>query len=56
MWSTLTISGVQFGANGQISVVQDSPTLTRITVTVRLPGRTAGEQLPVQLATLISRL
>jgi len=56
MWSTLTISGVPLGAAGQIAVVQDSPTLRRITVTVRLPGRTAGESIPVQLTTLISRL
>ena len=56
MWSTLTISGVPLGATGQISVIQDSPTLRRITVTVRLPGRTAGTTIPVQLATLISRL
>ena len=56
MWSTLAISGVQVGVNGQISVVQDTATLTRITVTVQLPGRTAGAPIPVQLATLISRL
>ena len=56
MWSTLTISGVRLGVDGQISVVQDSPTLRRITVTVQLPGRTAGAPIPVQLATLISRL
>lgn len=56
MWSTLTISGVPLGVDGQISVVQDSPTLRRITVTVQLPGRTAGAPIPVQLATLISRL
>lgn len=57
MWSTLTISGVRLGVNGQISVVQDSPTLRRITVTVQLPARIAGAPpIPVQLATLISRL
>ena len=56
MWSTLTISGVPLGASGQIAVVQDSPTLRRITVTVQLPGRTAGAPVPVQLTTLISRL
>ena len=56
MWSTLTISGIPLGVNGQIAVVQDSPTLRRITVTVQLPGRMAGAPIPVQLATLISRL
>jgi prepilin-type N-terminal cleavage/methylation domain-containing protein len=58
MWSVLTISGVPLGVNGQISVVPEggSPTLRRITVTVQLPGRTAGAPIPVQLITLISRL
>jgi prepilin-type N-terminal cleavage/methylation domain-containing protein len=56
MWSVQTISGVALGANGQISVLQDTPTLRRITVTVQLPGRTAGAPIPVQLTTLISRL
>jgi prepilin-type N-terminal cleavage/methylation domain-containing protein len=56
MWSTLTISGVPLGASGQITVIQDSPTLRRITVTVQLPGRTALAPVPVQLTTLISRL
>ena len=56
MWSTLKISGVPLGANGQVTVVQDSATLRRITVSVQLPGRTAGAPIPVQLTTLISRL
>jgi len=57
MWSILTISGVPLGVRGQIAVVQDSPTLRRITVTVQLPARIAGAQpIPVQLTTLISRL
>ena len=56
MWSVLSISGARLGASGQIAVVQDSPTLRRITVTVQLPGRTAGAPIPVQLTTLISRL
>ena len=56
MWSVLSISGARLGASGQIAVVQDSPTLRRITVTVQLPGRTAGAPIPAQLTTLISRL
>jgi prepilin-type N-terminal cleavage/methylation domain-containing protein len=56
MWSILTSGGIPMGANGQIAVVQTSPTLRRITVTVQLPGRTAGVLIPVQLTTLISRL
>ena len=56
MWSILTNGGVPLGASGQIAVVQNSPTLRRITVTVQLPGRTAGTPIPVQLTTLISRL
>jgi Tfp pilus assembly protein PilV len=56
MWSVLSISGARLGASGQITVVQDSATLRRITVSVQLPGRTAGAPIPVQLTTLISRL
>lgn len=58
MWSVLTNSGVPLLASAQITVAQDSPTLRRITVVVRLPGRTgaAGDLIPVQLTTLISRL
>ncbi len=56
MWSILTNGGVPLGASGQIAVVQTNPTLRRITVTVQLPGRTAGALIPVQLTTLISRL
>jgi 3D (Asp-Asp-Asp) domain-containing protein len=56
MWSIETISGIPLRADGQITVVQDSPTLRRITVTVQLPGRTYGAPIPVQLTTLVSRL
>ena len=56
MWSVLSTSGARLGATGQIAVIQDSPTLRRITVTVQLPGRTAGAPIPAQLTTLISRL
>jgi hypothetical protein len=56
MWSILTISGVPLGVDGQIAVVQDSPTLRRITVSVQLPGPSGGAPIPVQLTTLISRL
>jgi prepilin-type N-terminal cleavage/methylation domain-containing protein len=56
MWSVLSISGARLGASGQITVVQDSATFRRITVSVQLFGRTAGAPIPVQLTTLISRL
>ena len=55
-WSVLSISGARLGATGQIAVVQDSPTLRRITVTVQLPGRTTGAPIPAQLTPPISRL
>lgn len=55
-WSVMTVQGAPLRINGQITVVQDTPTLMRVTVTVQLPGRTAGSPIPVQLTTLISRL
>jgi prepilin-type N-terminal cleavage/methylation domain-containing protein len=55
-WSVMTVQGVPLRVNGQITVVQVTATLMQVTVTVQLPGRTAGPPIPVQLTTLISRL
>jgi len=41
-----------FGARGVISVVNQTATLSRITITITIPGR----QRPVQIATLVSRM
>jgi len=51
-WQSLGVGSVPFGARGQISVVNQTATLRRITITVPVPGRGAT----VQLATLISKL
>ena len=51
-WSTLAASGVTFGGVGQVTVVNQTASLTQVTVTVTVPGRTTG----VRLDTLISRL
>lgn len=51
MWSTMTVSGVPLGGTGRITVVDQSPTLRLVTVTVSVAGRP-----DVQLSTLISRL
>jgi len=56
MWSTLSASGVPLGVRGLVNVISPSATLRQITVTVFLRGRTATDTVPVQLATLISRL
>jgi prepilin-type N-terminal cleavage/methylation domain-containing protein len=50
-WPTLAASGVTFGGTGQVFVNQNG-SLTQITVTVTVPGRTTG----VRLDTVISRL
>ena len=55
-WDVLTASGTPFGARGQIAVVSPSATLRQITVTVFVRGHAAGEELPLTLSTLISRL
>ena len=55
-WSVLTASGTAFGARGQVSVANPTATLRVVTVTVFLRGRSAGEELPLTLATTISRL
>jgi prepilin-type N-terminal cleavage/methylation domain-containing protein len=55
-WSVLTASGTAFGARGQVAVASPSTTLRVVTVTVVLRGRSAGEELPLTLATTISRL
>jgi prepilin-type N-terminal cleavage/methylation domain-containing protein len=41
-----------FGARGVISVVDQTPTLRRITITITIPGRTKT----VRIATLVSRM
>jgi prepilin-type N-terminal cleavage/methylation domain-containing protein len=61
-WSTLTTSTSSpntsttlsgpFGAKGTISVVNQTATLSRITITITIPGRTKT----VSIATLVSRM
>ena len=55
-WSVLVASGTTFGARGQVAVASPTATLRVVTVTVFLRGRSAGEELPLTLATTISRL
>jgi prepilin-type N-terminal cleavage/methylation domain-containing protein len=55
-WSVLNASGTPFGARGQVAVASPTTTLRVVTVTVVLQGRAAGEELPLTLATTISRL
>jgi prepilin-type N-terminal cleavage/methylation domain-containing protein len=55
-WSVLRASGTAFGARGQVTVTSPTATLREVTVTVFLQGRSAGEELPLRLATTISRL
>jgi hypothetical protein len=54
--SVLMASGTTFGARGQVTVASPTVTLREVTVTVFLRGRSAGEELPLRLATTISRL
>lgn len=56
MWSTLSASGVPLNVRGVVGVTSPSATLRQVTVTVFLPGRGAADTVPVQLATIISRL
>jgi prepilin-type N-terminal cleavage/methylation domain-containing protein len=55
-WSVLRASGTAFGARGLVTVASPTATLREVTVTVFLRGRSAGEELPLRLATTISRL
>jgi prepilin-type N-terminal cleavage/methylation domain-containing protein len=51
-WARLSSGGAPFAGQGTLSVVAQSATLRRVTVTVPVPGR----GLTVQLTTLFSRL
>lgn len=50
-WGSLAIAGVAFGARGRITVVEDTDTLARITITISVPQRADRT-----IATLISRM
>jgi prepilin-type N-terminal cleavage/methylation domain-containing protein len=51
-WSALSVGASPFGGRGRITVVADSPTVRRVTVTISAPPRWRD----VQLATLITRI
>jgi len=51
-WPTLVSLGEEQDASGSIEVVQQTATLTRITVTVSVPGKWR----PIQISTLIADL
>jgi prepilin-type N-terminal cleavage/methylation domain-containing protein len=55
-WDTLRVANVPFGARGTVAVASPTATLRQITVTVFIPGHAAGEEIPLTLSTLISRL
>jgi prepilin-type N-terminal cleavage/methylation domain-containing protein len=51
-WSPLTVGTVPFGGRGRITVVADSATVRRVTVTISAPPRWRD----VSIATLITRI
>ena len=51
-WPTLVDLGDELDASGSIEVVQQTATLTRITVSVSVPGKWR----PIQISTLIADL